>query len=195
MSAQHNLHEGSCESAASTLGDLLYADPEKIRISEKDWHALVRSIALGDQLALQTLFDYTHRLVFTSIMRMTLHRETAEELTLQVFQDVWEGAAAYDPAGGSVVGWIMNQARERAADHLYSRGQTLDPGVNGLLLQQALAGLTASERRVIELTFFSEMTYVEAAARLAQPLEKVTARIQSGLAKLQKALAAGTGEP
>jgi RNA polymerase sigma-70 factor (ECF subfamily) len=43
-------------------------------------------------------------------VRITYRRETADELTLDVFHDVWRGAATYDAAGGSVVGWIMNQA-------------------------------------------------------------------------------------
>src|SRR5260370_27493550 len=59
-----------------------------------------------------------HRIVFTLIVGMTNNRETAEELTLDVFHDVWRRAANYDPANGSVVGWIMNQARSRAIDRL-----------------------------------------------------------------------------
>ena len=60
----------------------------------------------------------THRIVFTLMVRITNNRETAEELTLDVFHDVWRRASTYDPAGGSVVGWIMNQARSRAIDRL-----------------------------------------------------------------------------
>ena len=50
------------------------------------------------------------------IMRIVNNRETAEELTLDVFHDVWRRASTYDPANGSVVGWVMNQARSRAID-------------------------------------------------------------------------------
>jgi RNA polymerase sigma-70 factor, ECF subfamily len=192
VSARPESDEGLGENTPATLGDLLYADPSRIRISERDWLALVQSVAKGEQLALQTLFEYTHRIVFTLIMRVIHHRESAEELTLQVFQDVWQSAATYDPASGSVVGWIMNQARIKAENHLSARGGTPGPAENSQSLQAALARLTANERRVIELTFFSELTYVEAATRLAQPLEKVTARMLSGLAKLRKALVTRT---
>ena len=51
-------------------------------------------------------------------MRITANRETAEELTLDVFHDVWRRASRYDPGGGTVLGWIMNQARSRAIDRL-----------------------------------------------------------------------------
>src|SRR5436190_16646672 len=84
----------------ATLGDILYADKPKVRVTEDDWVRLVESIARGDQLALHSLYEQTHRIVFTLIFRITNNRETAEELTIDVFHDVWRRAAAYDPAGG-----------------------------------------------------------------------------------------------
>lgn len=87
-------------------------------VSETDWIRFVQAMASGDEQALRMLFERTHRLVFTVAMRITHNRETAEEVTLDVFHDVWRRAATYDPAGGSVVGWIMNQARSRAIDRL-----------------------------------------------------------------------------
>ncbi len=51
-------------------------------------------------------------------MRITSNRATSEELTLDVFYDVWRRASSYDPEGGPVIGWIMNQARSRAIDRL-----------------------------------------------------------------------------
>ena len=106
------------DGAARLLGDLLYADKAKTPVSEADWVGLVQSIAAGDQRALHALYERTHRIVFTLIVRITNNRETAEEVTLDVFHDVWRRASTYDPAGGSVVGWIMNQARSRAIDRV-----------------------------------------------------------------------------
>src|SRR5260370_11836405 len=105
-------------SETRTLGDVLYESEAKVRVPEKDWVGLVQSIAARDQLALHSLYEQMHRIVFTLMVRITNNRETAEELTLDVFHDVWRRASAYDPAGGSVVGWIMNQARSRAIDRL-----------------------------------------------------------------------------
>lgn len=194
-----------------TLGDVLYANKAKARVSEKDWVGLVRSIAAGDQLALHALFAQTHRIVFTLVVRITGNRETAEELTLDVFHEVWRRASRYDPEGGSVVAWIMNQARSRAIDRLrydqrkkrvidhaasplpatVSNGpqEAFDAKEQSRLLQQALHVLTPEERQAIETAFFSELTYGEAAARLNQPLGTVKTRIRSGLGKLRRALA------
>ena len=199
------------ESDAPTLGDLLYANTTKAPVSEQAWVELVQSIARGDQLALHALYRQTHRLVFTLTMRITGSRETAEELTLDVFHDVWRRAARYDPSGGSVVGWIMNQARSRAIDRMRfeqrkkrvnghadgppeaaagsNPAAAFDVTELGRLLREALTALTADERQAIETAFFSELTYAEAAARLNQPLGTVKTRIRSGLAKLRDALA------
>jgi RNA polymerase sigma-70 factor, ECF subfamily len=110
--------QNTARSAGKTLGDVLYADQAKIRVSETEWVKLIRSVANRDQTALHSLYEQTHRIVFTLIVRITSNRETAEEVTIDVFHDVWRKASTYDPADGSAVGWIMNQARCRAIDRL-----------------------------------------------------------------------------
>jgi RNA polymerase sigma-70 factor, ECF subfamily len=97
----------------ATLGDVLYAK-SKAPVPEREWATLVQSI----QLALHGLYERAHRIVFTLIMRITANRETAEELTIDVFHDVWRRASRYDAASGTVLAWVMNQARSRAIDRL-----------------------------------------------------------------------------
>ena len=193
VAAEQRPHEDRRDCEARTLGDLLYADKAKAFVSEKEWVRLVRSIAGGDQLALHELYTQTHRIVFTLIVRITRNRETAEELTLDVFHDVWRRAATYDPANGSVVGWIMNQARSRAIDRLRFE-QASDPQ-KGRLLRHALQVLTPEERQPLETAFFSELTYREVAAKFDQPLGTVKTRIRSGLGKLREALAGTLKRP
>ena len=66
------------ENTAAMLGDVLYAKCEA-PVPEQDWVVLVQAIAAGDQLALHALYERSHRVVFTLIMRITANRETAEE--------------------------------------------------------------------------------------------------------------------
>jgi len=199
--------------SSSTLGDVLYAK-SKPPVAEQDWAALVQAIAGGDQAALHALYDRSHRIVFTLALRITANRETAEELTIDVFHDVWRRASAYDPANGTVIGWIMNQARSRAIDRLRFESRKKRRGdvepesepaadANDVIelreqsrsLRVALAVLTADERQAIETTFFKGLTHAEAATRLDQPLGTVKTRIRSGLHKLRQALAAEAGKP
>ncbi len=183
---------------------------------EQDWVVLVQAIAAGDQFALDALYERSHRVVFTLIMRITANRETAEELTIDVFHDCWRRASRYDAANGTVLGWIMNQARSRAIDRLRfeTRKKRSDGGgvppraevaadqhdvlalsEQGESLRAALAALTPNERQAIEMTFFDGLTHTEAAARLKQPLGTIKTRIRSGLHKLRHRLTAEAGKP
>jgi RNA polymerase sigma-70 factor (ECF subfamily) len=214
--AQHS-NQDPRETRPATLGDVLYANKAKTPVPETQWVELVRAIAGGDQAALHTLYTHAHRIVFTLIVRMTSNRETAEELTLDVFHDVWRRASTYDPAGGSVVGWVMNQARSRAIDRrrfdhrkkrvnplaedpstvTAARGpyEAFDVGEQRRLLRSALESLTPDERQAIETAYFSELTYDQAAARLNQPLGTVKTRIRSGLGKLRQMLGGTRSDP
>jgi RNA polymerase sigma-70 factor (ECF subfamily) len=195
--------------AAKTL-DILFADKAKVHRSEDDWLQLVRAVAAGDERALHSLYEQTHRIVFTLVVRITADQETAEEVTLDVFYHVWRKASTYDPANGSVVGWIMNQARSRAIDRLRfdRRKKRVNTSPDGLqpttdiddpqqaylfqeesrLLRNALEILTPEERNAIETAFFSELTYEETAKQLDQPLGTVKTRIRSGMGKLRGVL-------
>lgn len=198
-------------SAPGTLGNLLYTDKTRAVVSEEAWVGLVRAIAAGDQRALLTLYEQAYRIVYTLSVRIVNDRQAAEEITLDVFHDVWRRAAKYDPDDGSVVGWIMNQTRSRAIDRLRFEQRkkrvnpsgepvtatapedlvnTLDVKEQGRHVREALSVLTPDERVAIEAAFFSELTYPEVAARLQQPLGTVKTRIRSGLAKLRHALEA-----
>ena len=200
--------------SSGTLGEILYAGTRRAAESEKDWVRLVRSTAIGNQLALHALYERAQRPVFTLIMRITSNRETAEELTLDVFHDVWRRASSYDPANGSVLGWIMNQARSRAIDRLrfenrHKRtqpdGESVElaaaaaPDAHDVValrqqsaaLRSALSLLTVDERKAIEAAFFSGLTHVEVATQLGEPLGTVKTRIRSGLHKLRAAIRNG----
>jgi len=196
------------DGAAGTLFDVLYANPSRPPVAEADWVALVHSVAAGDERALHALYERANRIVFTLIVRITANRETAEELTVDVFHDVWRRASGYDPANGTVVGWIMNQARSRAIDRVRfdnrrkrtapenheaiavtaDAGARLETEQQSRALRASLALLNPDERRAIEAAFFSGLTYAEVAARFDLPLGTVKTRIRSGLHKLRSTL-------
>jgi RNA polymerase sigma-70 factor, ECF subfamily len=207
MESLSSAGKAGVQESPRTLGDVLYAK-SGAPTPEQDWARLVQSIAAGDQASLHALYERTHRIVFTLVMRITANRETAEELTVDVFHDVWRRAATYDPANGSVLGWVMNQARSRAIDRV--RFETRKKRVNGgesmaqeetvnghdvieereqgRVLRAAVARLAPHEREAIETAFFNGLTHAEAAAHLDQPLGTIKTRIRSALHKLRLAL-------
>jgi RNA polymerase sigma-70 factor (ECF subfamily) len=182
--------------AQSVLGDLLYADKTKPRVPEDDWVGLVRSIAAGDQAALQELFARTHRIVFTLMMRLIGNRDVAEELTVDVFHDVWRQAAHFDAAGGPVLAWLLDQARLRALERLefeqVSKSEGADIQEQATRLRNAaVTSLSVDERQLIETAYFSRLSYRELAAQRQQSPEAVERHIHSAMEKLRDQLSTG----
>ena len=95
------LSSSGIENSPTTLEDVLYANTAA-RNTEQEWVTLVESIAAGDQLALHALYQRSHRVVFTLIMRITANRETAEEVTIDVFHDIIQVETG-PRSGGQVV--------------------------------------------------------------------------------------------
>jgi RNA polymerase sigma-70 factor (ECF subfamily) len=194
-----------------TLGGVLYADGLASTESEAAWVNLVTAVAAGDQHALHALYERTSRLVFALAMQITRSRETSEEVTLDVFYGVWKRARNYSHANGTVLGWIMNQARSRAIDRVRfeTRKKRAEPAANEVVaeveegewadvlelkqqsdeVRAALTNLTPAEKQAIELAFFADLTHAEVAQKLRQPLGTVKTRIRSALHKLRQTLA------
>jgi RNA polymerase sigma-70 factor, ECF subfamily len=211
MSAAEPADQKEHGASAGTLGDVLYPDKSRTVALEKDWVKLVQGIAAGDQRALHALYERTHRMVYTLAARIINNRETAEEVTVDVFHDVWRRASTYDAENGTVIGWVMNQARSRTIDRLRHEqrkkrvnhrpdkpvaaavagdpGEAIEFRDQSRLLRRALTVLTVQERQAIETAYFSGLTYAETATRLNEPLGTIKTRIRSGLGKLRQALA------
>lgn len=198
----------STGASALTLGELLYTDTAITCVPEKDWLALVRAIAAGEEIALRLLFEKTYPLVFTYLMRLTADRRVTEELVLQVFEDLWCEAPIFDGARGPVLGWIMMQARSRALAHARSAEplQTNSGLVVSLLndatradvgshrstedvrLHAAIEALTMREREAIEAALLNGLSYADVAAQRGESVGTIKQRIRSGLRKVRQTL-------
>jgi RNA polymerase sigma-70 factor (ECF subfamily) len=199
------------ERPVAHLGDLLYARDAVGSPAEQQWIDLIQAISEGKHDAMHALYDRANRLVFTVILRIVRQPQLAEEVTVDVFYDVWRRAGAFDPSGGSVIGWLLNQARSRAIDRLRleQRKKRVNPypedpwdsasepgpeqradGADLIrTLQRAIAALSVTEREAIESAFFGELSYTEVAKRLGEPVGTIKSRIRSGLTKLRFLLA------
>jgi len=205
--------EGRPDDSAGTLGALLYGNKSSLGVAEADWVALVLAIAAGDACALRALYDRSHRPIYTLAFRLCADRLTAEEVTVDVFHDVWRRAGTYDPTVGTVIAWLMNQARSRALDrvrhdHRLKRtmpanaqdlvppaeemGSAIEQAEQARRLRAALVTLSLPERQAIETAYFGELSYAQAAAELEVAPGTIKTRIRSGLAKLRQTLG---GEP
>jgi RNA polymerase sigma-70 factor, ECF subfamily len=179
--------------------------------SGPDFAALIRQIAAGDQQAITALYDGTSKLVFGLVLRILGDRGVAEEVLFDVYTQVWRQAARYDPARGGPLGWITTIARSRAIDRLRSdkplqqedelsdttasrETSASSPETNAALAEMreivraALGHLSAEQREIIELAYYSGMTQTEIAAHLSLPLGTVKTRTRLAMMKLRDSL-------
>ncbi len=181
------------------------------------WSHCIQRAAGGDQQGLADLYDHSSRLVYSVALRIAGSPADAEEITLDVYSQVWKLAKDYTPERGSASSWLVMMARSRALDKVRSRVSrakyetpletvfdAASPGESAedsalmsesrRRIRQAMQELNADQRQAIELSFFEGLTHSELAEKLGQPLGTVKTRIRLGMMKLRSALGAGAGE-
>lgn len=180
--------------------------------TERLWSDLIRRVAQADQGALAELYDRTSPLVFGLVLRIVGDRPTAEDVTLEVYTQVWRQASQYIAERGSPSSWLLMLARSRAIDCLRSRSRrnqereepleaaaelaeaSPDPEATTIeadrqaVIRDALATLAPEQRQAIELAFFSGMSHSEIAISLGQPLGTIKTRVRLGMLRLREVL-------
>src|SRR3954453_15761510 len=81
-----------------------------------DVEALVARVARGDASAFERLYDELSSAVFGLARRVVRDPARAEDVTQEVFLEVWRKAARYDSALGKAKTWVMTIAHRRAVD-------------------------------------------------------------------------------
>lgn len=173
---------------------------------------LIRGAASGDQQALAALYDATSRTVYGLLLRILADASDAEEVLLDVYEQVWRQASQYSRERGSPLAWLTTIARSRAIDRL-RRGrreqQNTEPlesifataraggasaeedvmaGEVRAVVRKALDSLAPEQREVIELAYYSGMSHSEIAAARGLPLGTVKTRTRLGLMRLREML-------
>jgi DNA-directed RNA polymerase specialized sigma subunit, sigma24 homolog len=92
-----------------------------IRQRDLEWLAYIQAIALGDTGALASLFDESSHLVYAIALRVLGNPADAEEVTTDVYSQVWRSAAGFREDRGSASAWLVMLARSRAIDRVRSR--------------------------------------------------------------------------
>ncbi len=86
--------------------------------SQKKWAEYIRRPAQGDERALASLYDASSSLVYGVALRILGEPMDAEEVTLDVYMQVWRQASRFDLGRGNPTAWLAILARSRAVDRL-----------------------------------------------------------------------------
>lgn len=171
-----------------------------------DWDLIERIVA-RDETALAALYDRYSGLVCAVLNRILRDTSASEEILQDIFFQVWRTAAQFDPARGSLPGWLAVAARNRAISRLRRRnpGETEELLENSVALplnleteaaqkqmmgivKDAFAFLPKEQREALELAYFEGLTHSEIAARTGDPLGTVKTRLRSAVETLKKKL-------
>jgi RNA polymerase sigma-70 factor (ECF subfamily) len=169
--------------------------------------ALVDRIVQRDESALEMLYD-RYAGMLTSVLNRILHdAQSAEEILQDIFYQLWHKASQFDASRGSLPGWLMVIARNRAISKLRHRnpaaGEELHENMAGLpfniesdlshqqvmdRVKRALDKLPPPQRAAVELAYFEGLTHTEIAARTGDPLGTIKTRLRSALETLKQEL-------
>ena len=97
------------------------AEPGPAALREAAWGEYIRRCASRDESALAVLYDESSQLAYTIAQRILQDEADACEVVLDVYKQVWDGAARFDERRGSAAAWIVILARSRAMDRRRSR--------------------------------------------------------------------------
>jgi RNA polymerase sigma factor (sigma-70 family) len=178
-------------------------------LSDEDLSA---AFAKGDPDALRLLYQRFGALVYSLARRSLTAAADAEDVTQQVFVSAWRGRDTFDPARGSLAGWLVAITRNRIADSMRGRQRDdrvlahmaagsatenlavpSDQVVNRVVLADELSRLPEAQRLVMTLAFYSDLTHEQVAEVLQIPLGTVKSHIRRGLLRLRTRLEADRG--
>jgi RNA polymerase sigma-70 factor (ECF subfamily) len=179
---------------------------------------LMQRVGLGDQAAFAELYDAVAARVHGTVLGVVRDPAQAEEVTQEVFVEVWRIAPRFDGNRGSVAAWITTIAHRRAVDRVRSeqsarvradadsrraeapRDVVADAVVDDAQsefdrarVRRALDRLTEAQRQSVELAYFGGHTYREVALLLGLPEGTIKTRIRDGMIRLRDELT--TNEP
>jgi RNA polymerase sigma-70 factor (ECF subfamily) len=170
-----------------------------------DWSLLAR-VGQKDEEALSALYDRYSGLVFSEAKRILRDTGAAEEILQDLFYQVWRTAERFDPAKGSLAGWLLVAARNRAISKLRRKGAAVEGlrenevslpvnveshAAQNLLLDKVktvMGTLPDGQREALECAYFEGMSHTEIAEKTGQPLGTVKTRIRSAMEALKKVL-------
>jgi RNA polymerase sigma-70 factor (ECF subfamily) len=171
---------------------------------------LARRLAAGDDHALAEAYDSLAPAVYGAARGVLGDGACAQDVVQDVFVELWSNPGRYDPAAGTLRGYLVMVARHRAVDVLRSElrraarqerhGRLADRPADPSPCEEVLAAeaavavrdavrlLPRDQRRVVELAYFEGLTYREVARAVGIPEGTAKSRLRLALARLGNVL-------
>lgn len=171
---------------------------------------LIRLVALGDEAAFEELYDAVSARVFGLVRRVVRDPAQSQEVTQEVFVDLWTQAARFDADRGKAMSWILVIAHRKAVDRVRASqasserdlrqgireyqesyddvADTVESRLEAERVKVALGSLTQAQQEAIRLAYYGGHTHQEVAELLGVPVGTVKTRIRDGMIRLRDRL-------
>jgi RNA polymerase sigma-70 factor, ECF subfamily len=170
---------------------------------------LLTRVARGDEAAFAAVYDSLGSAVYGLARRVIRDSARAEEVSQEVFLQVWQTAARFDPERGRAKSWVMTLAHRRAVDAVrhdqaasdrdkaydWSSGpdydevsETVTVRLEHEQVRRCMEGLTDLQREAIDLAYYKGYTYAECASLLDANPSTIKTRMRDGLVRLRDCL-------
>ena len=168
---------------------------------------LLGRVAQGDEAAFGELYDQMAPRVLGLVRRLLVDPAQSEEVTQEIFLEIWQTATRYEAQRGGASTWILTMAHRRAVDRIRSsqasRDRDVKIGIRDLAVaydevsetvfvriehervEKAMSRLTELQRQAISLAYYGGLSQSEVAERLQIPLGTVKTRLRDGLIRLR----------
>ena len=173
---------------------------------------LMQALQKGHTYALGALYDRHAGAVFGIALKVLGNSEDAEDLTQEIFLQLWRKPKAYQTSRGALRSYLATLTRSRAIDLLRSRASKVNvlqrwrrlfptrDAADDLLdvasgaeqarvVQIALTKLPERQRQVLQLRFYERHSFSQIAEHLNLPLGTVKTRSRQGLLALRSHMA------
>ena len=172
----------------------------------------MQGVAGRDPAALTRLYDRHSSIVYTLCLKILRDTGWAEDVMVDVFQELWAKADRFNAARGTPIAYLLTLARSRSLDRLRSRGahqasplhdnieadnkphpapdplQSALSSERRLMVVHALEKLDPKYREVLECAYFEGLSHTEIAAQLQKPVGTVKTYLRRGLIQLRDLL-------
>jgi len=166
---------------------------------------IMEAVKNGDLQQASVLFDRFHKRIYNFLARMTADRDTAEDLTQNVFLRLLKYRESYNPEM-KFQSWIYQMARNAFSDHYQRQKQrnpvkmeiekltdsmpdildAIDQEENEKRLIRALAKLPDDYRELLVLTRFQHLKYEEVARYLDMTVANVKVKVHRAIGQLRE---------
>jgi RNA polymerase sigma-70 factor (ECF subfamily) len=168
--------------------------------------SLLARVGRKEEVALGALYDRYSGLVFSEAKRILRDTGAAEELLQDLFFQVWRTPERFEASEGSLAGWLLLGARNRAVWKLRrNSGKSVDLDEKSVIfrkdmeshstqhllverVRKMMGSLPEGQRETLECAYFEGMSLTEIAEKTGQPLGTIKARILSAMEALKKVL-------